>query len=341
MPFIAMNTNFNAPVATQVPAEGNPNSRICLVGEAPGKNELKAMRPFVGDAGRVLDHCLHQAGIIRAQCYVTNFIKEYVDDITHYVTKGGLLTSRGREWQLTLAEELRNVKAQIVIPLGKPAGIALAGLKSIIERRGYLTTALDLFDQRKVLPTLHPASCLYGGNYINKYYITHDLQKAAKMVERGVFDYDPCEFKFPATVGEVHSAVQEMREAGIFAFDIEVSNYEVSCISLACRPDLAYSILLCDPNLWTPAEEVSIWEMLASILEDPSITKVGQNLIFDTHFLLTHQHVFVRGPIRDTMIGHHIMYPDFLKGLGFLGSIYCNRPYWKDMNDNDDIKKEG
>jgi hypothetical protein len=50
--------------------------------------------------------------------------------------------------------------------------------------------------------------------------------------------------------------------------------------------------------------------------------------------------IFVRGYIEDTMMSHSIMYPEFLKGLGFLGSIYTDLPYWKDMVNFKNIKKE-
>ena len=45
--------------------------------------------------------------------------------------------------------------------------------------------------------------------------------------------------------------------------------------------------------------------------------------------------------IEDTMIGHSIIYPDFLKGLEFLGSVYTDLTYWKDEADfKTPLKKE-
>src|SRR5215207_326242 len=55
--------------------EGSLNSRLALVGEAPGKHEVEEGRPFVGNAGKLLDELLKEAGIDRSKLYVTNVVK--------------------------------------------------------------------------------------------------------------------------------------------------------------------------------------------------------------------------------------------------------------------------
>ena len=55
--------------------EGSLNSRLALVGEAPGKHEVEEGRPFVGNAGKLLDEQLEEAGIDRSKLYVTNVVK--------------------------------------------------------------------------------------------------------------------------------------------------------------------------------------------------------------------------------------------------------------------------
>jgi uracil-DNA glycosylase family 4 len=58
-----------------VPGEGPVPARVMLVGEAPGFNENRAQRPFIGLAGKELDRYLRSAGIMRDECYVTNLAK--------------------------------------------------------------------------------------------------------------------------------------------------------------------------------------------------------------------------------------------------------------------------
>src|SRR5437899_10513254 len=64
--------------ATQaVPGEGRAHSRLMLVGEQPGDKEDLAGKPFVGPAGRILDQALAEAGIPRAEVFVTNAVKHF------------------------------------------------------------------------------------------------------------------------------------------------------------------------------------------------------------------------------------------------------------------------
>ena len=57
--------------------EGAETARLMLVGEQPGDQEDRAGRPFVGPAGRLLDEALEEAGIDRAETYVTNAVKHF------------------------------------------------------------------------------------------------------------------------------------------------------------------------------------------------------------------------------------------------------------------------
>lgn len=62
--------------ATQlVFGDGNPDSDIVFIGEAPGKNEDEQGKPFVGAAGRFLNEMLAMIGLKREDIYITNIVK--------------------------------------------------------------------------------------------------------------------------------------------------------------------------------------------------------------------------------------------------------------------------
>jgi DNA polymerase len=61
--------------ARAVPGEGNPNTKVMFVGEAPGFYEDQQGRPFVGPAGKLLDELLKVAGFTRSEVYITNVVK--------------------------------------------------------------------------------------------------------------------------------------------------------------------------------------------------------------------------------------------------------------------------
>src|SRR6266498_1368653 len=55
--------------------EGPVDARLMFIGEAPGAQEDKAGRPFVGPAGKLFNEALEEAGIDRSEVYVTNTVK--------------------------------------------------------------------------------------------------------------------------------------------------------------------------------------------------------------------------------------------------------------------------
>lgn len=56
--------------------EGHPDAEIMFIGEAPGRQEAETGRPFVGNAGRVLDTLLESIGLDREDVYITNVVKD-------------------------------------------------------------------------------------------------------------------------------------------------------------------------------------------------------------------------------------------------------------------------
>ena len=61
--------------AKPVPGEGNPNTDVMFVGEAPGFYEDQQGRPFVGAAGQLLEELLKLAGFSRKDVFITNVVK--------------------------------------------------------------------------------------------------------------------------------------------------------------------------------------------------------------------------------------------------------------------------
>jgi uracil-DNA glycosylase family 4 len=60
--------------------EGSPTADVLFIGEAPGKQEAKSGRPFVGASGRVLDELLESIGLDRGDVYITNVVKDRPPD---------------------------------------------------------------------------------------------------------------------------------------------------------------------------------------------------------------------------------------------------------------------
>ncbi len=317
----------------RIPPDGDPSSLIALVGEAGGAYEARHGKPFVGPAGGVLDSCLQAAQIMRSKCYLTNCFKfqPHRNDISPYFKERSGFTEKGLEHIEELKEELSNVGANIFVALGKTAFYALCGRADITRRRGYLHES-TLLPGRKVIPTIHPAATLHG-KFVDKYLITHDLLKARTESTFPELNLDADRFLHtPGDYTECKGWLELIlrKKPEWLSVDIEVTNHEVSCIGFSFDPTEAVSIPFLR-NHWSEDEETCLWLLIASIMEDPEIGKVFQNGIFDTQFLLIRNRIHTRGPIFDTMIAHHIMYPDFSKSLELIASIHARTAYWKDM----------
>jgi uracil-DNA glycosylase len=335
------------PAQRIIPGSGPANAKIAIVGEAGGAYENIQLKPFVGPAGGVLEQCLHAAGLIRSDVYLTNVVKIHPtkNDISPYFdSRTGVFTDRGMEWVRQLRVELNELAPNLIVACGATALAALTcqgtrGQPRITKYRGYLMLSHGLEPERKVLAMIHPAASLRG-QYVLRHLIAADLKKAkiegelaelARPQRQLVYEY--------GSVEEVLEWLAYFEEQSIVCFDIEVLNYELACIGFSSNPNIACSIPLV--GQWSEQDELQIWRGLQRVLGNPNSIKVAQNGIFDIHFLLTKAGIEVRGPLRDTMIAHHIMYPELQKGLGFLVSIYGgSQQYYKDMIKFDNIKGE-
>ncbi len=153
--------------------EGNPRASLVVVGEAPGEMEERAGRPFVGRAGRLLDELLAQAGLDRAEAWITNVVKVRPTTGAPSAARGGRAggtpAAGGRRnrpprvgeinaWLPLLDEEIEAIGPAVLLGLGAVAGRALVGPGFQLTRdRGRW---FDGRHGRPCLVTFHPAYIL-------------------------------------------------------------------------------------------------------------------------------------------------------------------------------------
>jgi len=335
-------------ISNPMPGMGNENASIMIVGDCPDAHAMKAHRPFAGPRETVLEGCLHQAGLTKSEVYITNFI----NDDTSLIKYWGGQTNRKKikanidGYRDLLISEIKRVRPDVIVTLDELPTFILTSKQSLAGKnavRGYpfIWKLLDELESPLsiiIIPSLPPGKMIWS-NYIWRHYLSHDLKKANDLSKNRELLWQPeIEAIIPTTFIEAKEYLNYCSNFDCLSVDIEVANYEVSCIGFATSPTKAFSIPT--DMRWTIEEEVAIWNMIANILKDKRITKIGQNFIFDIHFLAYKMGIMTYGKIIDTMMGHSILYPDFLKGLGFLGSIYTRQPMWKDAVSFKDIKKE-
>jgi len=174
--------------ATQaVPGEGPSHASFMLVGEQPGDKEDLTGKPFVGPAGRILDQALADAGIERAETYVTNAVKHF----KHEMRGKRRLHKRPNNYEIErckiwLDTERDLVKPSTVIALGVTAARSLTGKTVTISK--VRKTPLTLADGTKLIVTVHPSALLRIEDEADKHAayrdFVADLKAARKAAEK-------------------------------------------------------------------------------------------------------------------------------------------------------------
>jgi uracil-DNA glycosylase family 4 len=143
--------------ATQlVFADGAPGSRVMFVGEAPGGDEDRIGRPFVGRAGQLLDRMLKSIGLDRSRVYIANVVPW---------RPPGNRTPTLQETQACLPFIKRQIELaspEILVCLGASAAQTLLGVREGITRARGTWFAYHCDDGRtlRALAMLHPAYLL-------------------------------------------------------------------------------------------------------------------------------------------------------------------------------------
>lgn len=146
--------------ATQaVLGAGPARARVLMVGEQPGDKEDLAGKPFVGPAGRLLDQALQDAGIVRADVYITNAVKHFkFEERGKRRIHKKPSTSEIEACHPWLEAELALIRPRITVCLGATAARAVFRQpRPVLKDRGqfFEVPAVGL-----VTVTVHPSSIL-------------------------------------------------------------------------------------------------------------------------------------------------------------------------------------
>jgi DNA polymerase len=157
-------------------ADGNPEGALMLVGEAPGAEEDRQGKPFVGRAGRLLDKMLLSIGLDRRQVYIANIVPW---------RPPGNRTPTPQETAICLPFIQRQIELaapHFLVTLGAPSTQTLLGVKDgIMRARGRWTTCTIAERAIATLPTLHPAYLLRQPAH--KRLAWRDLQAVKKALD--------------------------------------------------------------------------------------------------------------------------------------------------------------
>jgi DNA polymerase len=156
-----------------VPGEGNPNARMVLVGEGTGATEDATGRPFVGQAGKLLDGILDAIEVPRTSVYITNIVKcrppqnrkPLPDEIAACIPY--------------LHRQLELIRPKVILAMGGTAGEAMLGVRKGL---GELRNKVHTYNGIPLIVTYHPAALLRNPNW--KKPTWDDVRIARQLLDR-------------------------------------------------------------------------------------------------------------------------------------------------------------
>ena len=138
--------------------EGNPDSKLVFIGEAPGREEDRDGHPFVGEAGKLLTRLIKGIGLEKSAVYITNIIKcrppENRDPLPEEIAK----------CRSYLLHQLEIIKPKLLCTLGRHSTYSLLGIPGPF---GNIRGKIYEYKDMRVVPTYHPAALLYHPGWSN------------------------------------------------------------------------------------------------------------------------------------------------------------------------------
>ncbi len=158
-------------VGLPVPGEGSPNANIVFIGEAPGKNEARVGRPFIGGSGKILRKLIKGIGLRDEDFFITSPV--------HYLPKRGTPTAaailHGREHTF---RQLELINPKLVVLLGRVSCFAMLGKPcALAKEHGRVVTQ----DGRVYFLTFHPAAELHSNRFRGA--LARDFKKLKRVLK--------------------------------------------------------------------------------------------------------------------------------------------------------------
>ena len=154
-----------------VPGDGPDNAEIMFIGEAPGFNEDKQGRPFVGAAGNFLERLLSSAGLHREDVYITNMVKCRPPN-NRDPMPGEIAACRKY-----LDRQIESISPKVIATLGRHSMVAFLPKETITKAHGRPRDVNGL----TIFPMFHPAAALHQQSL--RQVIEEDFKKLPALLQ--------------------------------------------------------------------------------------------------------------------------------------------------------------
>ena len=357
---------------TPVPPDLGHRATIAAVGEAPGEQEEKFGKPFIGPSGVEFSLAVKMASLDRSDFLITNALlcRPPNNDLKRLLAK---ISKANREEKKKAREEDRKpdfIKSPLAccaprlereldpftdfLTLGKTGTTAVTGTHgSIIALRGGLME-LDRKvggDPIRVMPTVHPAFVLRAQRWAHVF--RSDVCKAASWF-RGTTKWTPPEVTYNPSPEQLQQFLSD--ESRLYTFDIETDGIEcltahIRCIAIGDgdevmvvgfrsnhRPKDQEGLFL---DFYTELEAPAIGSVLNQFFANKGLVKIGHNAGYYDRIVLQAQMGVDPQPVFDTMLLHRNIESELPHSLAYVASLYTDAPSWKTDREGNKIALGG
>lgn len=158
-----------------VPGEGNPNAKIMFIGEGPGYYEDQQGRPFVGQAGKLLDKLLQLIKVERKDVWIGNVIKHRPPG------NRDPLPTEIEACAPFLDEQIKIIDPKIIVTLGRFSMNKFLSGEYISKIHGQARFVDFAGKKRIVIPMYHPAAALRNARIMEE--IKRDFKKIPELLQ--------------------------------------------------------------------------------------------------------------------------------------------------------------
>jgi uracil-DNA glycosylase family 4 len=286
--------------------------RELWIGEAAGSDEATSGKPFVGGAGSWLNSMLRAARIPRSGLNIINTIGCQPPENIYPGSAKWVWTERSTARSAVeycrlhhLEPALTQLQPSRIVALGNEALKAVTNRSGILQWRG---SPLPLKGRPnegpRVVGTLHPAFLMRMPTMFS--IAVHDLRRTLEL--------PPEEYDLYPSIDTVRSFTD--RE---FSFDFEWDTHgSITMCGLSSR----WYHSICVPFTGEFIPELKRIFEAATIL-------IGHNIVDADTYYFNQLGWNVTAELHDTMLAQHLIQPDMRHGLGFVGSVFTGKVFWK------------
>jgi uracil-DNA glycosylase family 4 len=307
---------------------GNPKSRIMLVGEAPGAEEERTGKPFMGAAGQLLNRALGRAGLSREELYITNAAKCRPPE-----------NRTPERWEAKicaeeyLQREIEEIRPTHMLLLGNAALTAVARKSGITKHRGVRLEAKHLPRGTTVMAAFHPAYALRNPGVYPTFQ--EDIRRFSRAI-KGEFQVVPVKKKYVHTVEGLRWLIKRLEalpSGSVLSYDVENRyrpwdpDWSIQCLGVSWDGKTSYVVPLYHPESPFRKKWKQVLLHLRPALTRKDLKTVAQNGKHD-NVQLAGAGVFIEHTF-DIMLASHLVDENRPKNLGFLSQTYLGADVYK------------